>query len=71
LKITLSDKKTIGAFLKKVPFDGRGLTTDGTELRASWGGGKLVAKWDKKGKLVRIPSDDKGAKRVQALLPEI
>lgn len=70
MKITLLDKKTIGAFLDKKAFEGRVLTTDGQELRASWGGGKLVAKWDKKGKLVKIPSDDKGAKRVQSLLPE-
>lgn len=68
MKITLLDKKTLGAFLEKSPFEGRVLRSDGLELRGSWGKKPLIAKWDKKGKLVQIPSDDKGVRKAQEAL---
>ena len=59
MKIALSDKKVLGAFLKRSPFEGRVLTTDGDVLRGTWGDQPLIAKWDKKDKLIQIPSGDK------------
>ena len=70
MKITLLDKKAISAFLSRKTFEGRVLNTNGDELFATWGGGTLVAKFDKKGKLVKIPSDDRGVRKTQALLPD-
>ena len=54
MKIALSDKKVLGAFLKRSSFEGRVLTTDGDELRGTWGDQPLIAKWDKKDKLIQI-----------------
>ncbi len=68
MKITLSDRKAVGAFLKKADFQGRVVYSESSELRATWGKKPLIAKWDKKGKLVIIPSDDRGVKQVQGLL---
>ena len=56
--------------MQKKSFEGRVLVSDGQELRATWGGGTLIAKWDKKGKLVKIPSEDRGVKKTQDLMPE-
>ena len=70
MKITLLDKKTISAFLRRESFEGRVLTTDGDSLHATWGGGTLIAKFDKRGKLVKIPSSDQGVKKTQSLLPD-
>ena len=71
MKIALQDKKAVGAFLKKSSFDGRVLTSDGESLVAKWGKMPLVAKWDKKGKLVIIPTDDRGVKKAQDLVLEL
>ena len=71
MKIALSDKKVLGAFLKKLPLEGRILQSDGTELRGSWGDNPLIAKWDKKDKLIRIQSSDKGVKKVQVALDSL
>lgn len=68
MKIALSDKKVLGAFLKRSSFEGRILTTDGEELRGTWGGQPLIAKWDKKDKLIQIPSNDKGVRKAQTAL---
>lgn len=68
MKIALSDKKVLGAFLKRSSFEGRILTTDGEELRGTWGDQPLIAKWDKKDKLIQIPSNDKGVRKAQTAL---
>ena len=68
MKIALSDKKVLGAFLKRSSFEGRVLTTDGDELRGTWGDRPLIAKWDKKDKLIQIPSSDKGVRKAQSAL---
>lgn len=65
MKITLLDKKAVSAFLEKKNFEGRVIFSLGSELRASWGKKPLIAKWDKKNKLILIPSDDKGVKKIQ------
>lgn len=65
MKITLLDRKAIGAFLEKKNFDGRVIFSQGSELRASWGKKPLIAKWDKRDKLILIPSEDKGVRKVQ------
>lgn len=65
MKIALQDKKAIGAFLNKDPYEGRVLISDGIILYASWGKKPPVAKWDKKGQLVLIPSEDKGVRKAQ------
>ena len=70
MKITLQDKKAVGAFLNHSDFKGRVVFSEGSELRATWGSQPLIAKWDKKGKLVVIPSSDRGVQRVQTLLPK-
>lgn len=59
------DKKAISAFLEKKSFEGRVIFSLGTELRASWGKKPLIAKWDKKDKMIFIPTEDNGVKRVQ------
>ena len=71
MKIALQDKKAVGAFLRKSSFDGRVLTSDGVSLIAKWGKKPLVAKWDKKGKLVIIPTDDRGVKKAQDLVLDL
>ena len=71
MKIALSDKKVLGAFLKRTSLEGRILRSDGTELRGAWGENPLIAKWDKKDKLIRIPSSDKGVKKVQSALDSL
>lgn len=71
MKIALQDKKAVGAFLRKSSFDGRVLTSDGESLVAKWGKQPLVAKWDKKGKLVIIPTEDRGVKKAQNLVLEL
>ena len=71
MKIALQDKRAVGAFLKKSSFDGRVLTSDGLCLTAKWGKKPLVAKWDKKGKLVIIPSEDRGVKKAQNLVLDL
>ena len=71
MKIALQDKKAVGAFLRKSSFDGRVLTSDGESLVAKWGKHPLVAKWDKKGKLVIIPTEDRGVKKAQKLVLEL
>jgi hypothetical protein len=71
VKIALQDKKAVGAFLKKSSFDGRVLVSDGTTLFAKWGKKPLVAKWDKKGKLVIIPTEDNGVKKAQDLISDL
>lgn len=71
MKIALQDKKAVGAFLEKSSFDGRVLTSDGICLTAKWGGEPLVAKWDKKGKLIIIPSEDRGVKKAQSLVLDL
>lgn len=68
MKITLSDKKTLGAFLNRSSFEGRVLITDGDELKGTWGDQPLIAKWDKNNKLVQIPSNDKGVRKAQTAL---
>lgn len=68
MKIVLSDKKVLGAFLKRSSFEGRVLTTDGNELRGTWGDQPLIAKWDKKDKLIQIQSCDKGVRKAQTAL---
>ncbi len=68
MKIALSDKKVFGAFLKRSSFEGRVLSTDGDELRGTWGDKPLIAKWDKKDKLIQIPSSDKGVRKAQTAL---
>jgi len=68
VKIALQDKKVLGAFLKRSSFEGRVLVTDGDELRGTWGERPLVAKWDKKDKLIQIPSSDKGVRKAQTAL---
>jgi hypothetical protein len=68
VKITLSDKKVLGAFLKRSSFEWRVLTIDGDELRGTWGDRPLIAKWDKKDKLIQIPSADKGVRKAQTAL---
>ena len=68
MKIALSDKKVLGAFLKRSSHDGRVLSTDGNELRGTWGDRPLIAKWDKKDKIIQIQSSDKGVRKVQATL---
>ena len=69
MKIALADKKVLGAFLKKSSFEGRVLTTDGKELRGTWGNQPLIAKWDnKKDKLIQIQSNDKGVRKAQNAL---
>ena len=68
MKISLSDKKVLGAFLKRSSFEGRVLTTDGDELRGTWADRPLIAKWDKKDKLIQIPSNDKGVRKAQTAL---
>lgn len=65
MKITLLDKKAVSAFLEKKSFEGRVIFSLGTELRASWGKKPLIAKWDKKDKMILIPTEDKGVRRVQ------
>jgi len=71
LKIALQDKKAVGAFLDKKSYDGRVLVSDGECLTAKWGKLPLIAKWDKRGKLVIIPSDDRGVRKAQDLISEI
>jgi hypothetical protein len=71
LKIALQDKKAVGAFLSRKPYEGRVLTTDGDSLTAKWGKLPLVAKWDKRGKLVLIPTEDRGVKKAQDLISEM
>lgn len=71
MKIALQDKKAVGAFLKKGSFDGRVLVSDGTTLYAKWGKKPLVAKWDKKGKLVIIPTEDNGVRKAQDLISDL
>ncbi len=71
MKIALQDKKAVGAFLDKKSYDGRVLVSDGESLTAKWGSLPLVAKWDKKGKLVIIPSEDRGVRKAQDLISEI
>lgn len=71
MKIALSDKKVLGAFLKRSSFEGRVLTTDGEELRGIWGSSPLIAKWDKKGKLIQIQSSDKGVRKAQSALSSL
>ena len=61
----------MGAFLRKSSFDGRVLASDGESLVVKWGKKPLVAKWDKKGKLVIIPTDDRGVKKAQDLVLEL
>lgn len=68
MKIALADKKTINAFLEKKRQKGRILISSGLELRATWGDKPLVAKWDKKDKLVIIPSEDRGVKKIQSFI---
>jgi hypothetical protein len=71
LKIALQDKKAVGAFLNREPYEGRVLTSDGDALTAKWGKLPLVAKWDKRGKLVLIPTEDRGVKKAQDLIVEM
>lgn len=71
MKIALQDKKVLSAFLKRSSHEGRVLVTDGDELRGAWGERPLVAKWDKKGKLIQIPSSDKGVRKAQAALSSL
>lgn len=71
MKITLQDKKVLGAFLKHQMFEGRILISDGDTLKGSWGDQPLIAKWDKKGKLIQIPSDDKGVRKAQEALSRL
>ena len=68
MKITLSDKKTIGAFLNKEEFKGRVLLSLGHELRGTWANNPIIAKWDKKEKLIIIPSDDRGVRKIQSFM---
>tara|TARA_B100000927_G_C16382095_1_gene435819 strand:- start:469 stop:690 length:222 start_codon:yes stop_codon:yes gene_type:complete len=70
LKISLQDKKAVGAFLDKKSYDGRVLVSDGGRLTAKWGSLPLIAKWDKKGKLVIISSEDRGVRKAQGLILE-
>ena len=70
MKIALQDKKVLGAFLS-VLHSGRVLVTDGDELRGTWGDRPLVAKWDKKDKLIQIPSSDKGVRKAQTALKSL
>ena len=71
MKITLQDKKVLGAFLKQQSFEGRVLVSNGQELKGAWGNHPLIAKWDKKGKLIQIPSDDKGVRKAQEALSRL
>ena len=71
MKIALQDKKAVGAFLDKKEYDGRVLVSDGERLTAKWGKLPLIAKWDKKNKLVIIPSEDRGVRKAQDLILEI
>ena len=71
MKIALQDKKVLGAFLKRSSYEGRVLATNGEELRGTWGEKPLVAKWDKKDKLIQIPSNDKGVRKVQSALASL
>jgi hypothetical protein len=68
VKISLSDKKVLSAFLNHISLDGRVLITDGSVLRGTWGVKPLIAKWDKKDKLIQIPSGDKGVRKAQTAL---
>ena len=68
MKIALADKKVLDAFLNRIGKEGRVLTTDGNELRGAWSNNPLIAKWDKKDKLLLIPSDDKGVRKAQSTL---
>ena len=52
-------------------FEGRILISDGDTLKGSWGDQPLIAKWDKKGKLIQIPSDDKGVRKAQEALSRL
>ena len=70
VKLKLLDKKAISAFLEKKNFKGRVISSHGSELRAMWGTCPLIAKWDKKEKLILIPTEDNGVKRVQNFLKE-
>lgn len=71
MKIALQDKKAISAFLNKDSYEGRVLISDGITLYASWGRKPPVAKWDKKGKLVIIPTEDKGVRKAQEALSQM
>ena len=55
MKISLQDKKAVGAFLDKKSYDGRVLVSDGGRLTAKWGSLPLIAKWDKKESLSLSP----------------
>ena len=52
MKLKLLDKKAINAFLKRKDFEGRVISSHGSELRAMWGKRPIIAKWDKKEKLI-------------------
>lgn len=71
MKIALSDKKVLGAFLNRSSFKGRVLATNGDELRGTWGDQPLIAKWDKKNKLIQIQSSDKGVRKAQTALSSL
>lgn len=72
MKIALQDKKAVGAFLNRKPYEGRVLNSDGDSLIAKWGKFPLVAKWDnKRDKLVLIPTEDRGVKKAQELIVEM
>ena len=68
MKVALDDKKAVSAFLDKKPYEGVKIFSSGGELRAVWGDKPLISKWDRKGKLIQIPSRDKGVRKVQELV---
>ena len=68
MKITLSDKKVIQAFLDKKDLVGRVLISEGGILKAIWSKPIIVAKWTKKGDLFLIPTTDRGVLTVQRAL---
>jgi len=70
LKVSLSDKKAVGAFLQGESFEGRVLVSTGKELRATWGNKPLVAHW-KDGKVIQCVSEDKGVKRALEIMDSL
>ena len=67
MKISLQDKKTLSNFLEEKSYTGRVIESDGISLYATWSNKTLIAKWSK-GKLILIPSSDKGVKKYQDLI---
>ena len=67
MKISLQDRKTISNFLNEKSYTGRVIESDGICLYATWSNRSIIAKWSK-GKLILIPTENKGVKKYQDLI---